>query len=230
MAAKVRDPALVDAIAVVFADVLSFYCPKAKKMLFTLLTGATPVSAGPVAGISVNTMAGVQLTPTLPTVAGETVLQLHARIAAVCPEFPLATIVLYCTHNTGGRSKAMREVSPRNAGGEENTVEGLEAVYVVRKAEHDIEVTHLRNEYERGDIACPRCKRKGPCRYTCHESCVKCKCCACCAILYNRCGVPVDIEPYTPDINTAEGAETQAKLDALLARFYEWQRGIMKPY
>jgi hypothetical protein len=187
-----------------------------------MLTGEVPpaAQAGDVRVLTIKTFAGVTAA-VLPkveseTVKGEAVKDLLARLAKACPDFPDTDTVLYAAPD----SAQLQEVPPAAA----VAALGTDIFFVVRKKAHEKKTTGIKNEYERGDIDCPRCKKKGPSRYTGHESCTECKCCGTCCIVFDRCGVPAGLA--APDL-------TQAQKDGqeeYLKEFYKWQRGIMKPY
>ncbi len=232
MAAK--DP-ITQALAKVFAHPLKFHCPAAKARLYNVLTGKTPTVAQHGDGIKISTMAGVILIPDLPVTPEETLTQIKGRIAELCPDFPPASMVLYFAPKTAESSSGLKlhELPLRDAEGAEHTMKQLkplfDTLYIVRMTPHEKKTTTIRNEYERGDIDCPRCKRKGPSRYTGHEKCDVCKCCGSCCIIVDRCGVPLDAPVAEPG-TSAEKDALNDRQGAYLAEFYKWQRGIMKPY
>lgn len=104
-------------------------------------------------------------------------------------------------------------------------------VVVVQGKPHDMKLTCVQNEHDRGDIDCPQCKKTGPHRYTGHTTCVKCRLCMFCAIDSPFCGSttqPNACQVHWQSRTDWDTAQRFAQHRSELDRFYAWQRKIMK--
>lgn len=128
----------------------------------------------------------------------------------------------------GGGGKRLRELPGVGDPGEDDYTAArlveIGKVFVIRFTPHNMKQTALKTESDRCDIACPRCERKGPTRYTGKDYCVACKECAMCCVAYTRCGADHGVQPCVT------GARADERIATVLAEFYKWQRGIMRPY
>ena len=106
-------------------------------------------------------------------------------------------------------------------------------VVVLQGKTHDMGLTSMQTEHDRGDIDCPHCKRKGPSRYTGHTACVVCRRCMFCSIDLPFCvgptGQATEHHVHWQSRIDWETALRFAQHRSELERFYSWQQAIMKP-
>ena len=175
-------------------------------------------------GISVATLAGTILLPYVPFTDHTTLGVVKKALCEKYPDYVPALTVTYVGNTYTEGRKVLPEVADEATSGAQ-LLEMGDTVFVVITKAHDMRITSTRAEYERGDMHCSCCERKGPSRYTSHIYCADCKLCGMCCIEHgSRCGGRVEV--------AASRADTGAPVAkaALLAEFYKWQRGIMKPY
>ena len=197
--------------------------------LIRAMTGQMPNNSHVLSdhAMRVSTTAGVTLIPALQVGDDVTLRELKGIISAKCPQFNGKVPVVYVgTLHAEGR-KAMQQVDACDMTGAALRALG-DTLFVVVAEEHSMATTAIKAEYERGDINCPNCKKKGPARYTGHQHCTVCKLCGNCCLETQFCGGEVGVA--SGPLTEQQAKELADAKEAYLKEYYKWQRGIMKPY